>query len=440
MRFMHRHDLLRNMSEVLCVLTTIADPGRGGRRGRWSVQVAGIAACLMAWSTAPALMDRFADAMKCLGRVLPAPSRGHAYNGLFKALARQWRRVEGPLKNDLRRRATELMGRVNDWFILAVDGSKIELPRTRANRRGFGIADNGAGPQAFVTAIVHVLTGLVLDWRIGPARSSERGHLASMIKHLPPRTLLLMDAYYVGYDLWTALIKHQTHWLMRVGANVRLIQDLIPGCVTIDRRAGIVYVWRRPAARSSPDEEPLCLRLIRVGGRKNGIYLLTTVLDPARMSRKRAGELYRMRWGVEVFYRSIKQIMGATKLGSRTPTRARLELNWTIIAAAALALLSAGVLRKRRIDPARWSFAGALRIVRCGLHEELLGSGPRRRGLITRLAEALKDTCKRTSRKRSRHRPRTTSTPARIQPPKIEYATESLRQRARHANPVSLAA
>ena len=155
------------MSELLGSLTAVADPG--ARRGCWSPLVAGLAACLVIFSGAPALMDRFADAMNCLGRVLPASARGRAYNGLFKALARQWRRVEGPLKKDLRRRATELADRVHDWIILAVDGSKFELPRTRANRRGFGIADNGAGPQAFVTAIVHVLTGLVFDWRIGPA-------------------------------------------------------------------------------------------------------------------------------------------------------------------------------------------------------------------------------------------------------------------------------
>lgn len=423
------------MSERLGSLNAVADPGT--RRGCWSPLVAGLAACLVIFSGAPALMDRFADAMKCLGRVLPASARGRAYNGLFKALARQWRRVEGPLKSDLRRRALELIDRMNDWFVLAVDGSKIELPRTRANRRGFGIADNGAGPQAFVTAVVHVLTGLVLDWRIGPARSSERGHLASMIKHLPPRTLLLMDACYVGYDLWTALIKHQTHWLMRVGGNVRLIQDLIPGRVTIDRRAGIVYVWRQHAA---PDEEPLRLRLIRVGGAKRGVYLLTTVLDPTRLSRKRAGELYRMRWGVEIFYRSIKQVMGATKMGSRTPTRARLELNWTIIAAAVLALLSVGVLRKRRIDPARWSFAGSLRVVRHGLREDALGRGPRRRSLVARLARALKDRSHRTSRKRSRHRPPTKNTPPPLRPPTIAAPTPAQKRRARLTNPISLAA
>ena len=73
-----------------------------------------------------------------------------------------------------------------------------------------------------------------------------------------------------------------------------------------------MYLWPL-AARA--DNEPLRPRLMRVGGRKNGIYLLTTVLDPTRLSRKRAGELYRMRRGVEMFYRSIKQIMGKGQNG-----------------------------------------------------------------------------------------------------------------------------
>jgi hypothetical protein len=147
-----------------------------------------------------------------------------------------------------------------------------------------------------------------------------------------------------------------------------------------------------------------------------------------------------MRWGVEVFYRSIKQVMGATKMGSRTLVRARLELNWTIIAAAVLALLSVGVLRKHMIDPARWSFAGALRIVRRGLHEDLIGHGPRHCSLATRLAEAQKDSCQRTSRKRSRYRRPTKNTSPGVQPPNMKRASKSLRQSASHTKPISLAA
>jgi hypothetical protein len=394
-------------------------------------------ACLMAWSSAPALLDRYAEAMTCLGKVLPRSCLGRAYNGLFKALTRQWSSAENPLKLALRKQALHLMDRANGWLVLAVDGSKVELPRTRANRRAFGISDNGMFPQAFVTAIVHAATGLVLDWRIGPARSSERAHLARMVKRLPADTLLLMDGYYVGYELWTALINHATHWMMRVGGNVRLITDLIPGRVTIDRRAGIVYILRNNAPA---DERPMRLRLIRVGHGSRTVYLLTTVLDSTRLSRSAAGELYRMRWGVEVFYRSVKQIMGATKMGSRTPIRARLELNWAMIAASVLTLMSVRTLRQRRIAAKRWSFAGALRVVRVSMREQRIGTGPRRRSIAARLAEAIKDDYQRRTSKRSRHRPRTNNTPKPIKPPKITHATLAFRKRAARTTPIYLAA
>ena len=432
---LNRHDLLRHVSGVLGVLGSVRDPGC--RQGCWSVLIASMTACLMVWSPAPALLDRFAEAMACLGRAVPAARLGRAYNGLFKALARQWRWAEGPLKSELRRRALGLMDRVGGWRVLAVDGSKVELPRTRAHRRVFGIADNGVFPQAFVTAIVHAATGLVWDWRIGPGRSSERAHLARMIPDLPAGALLLMDGYYVGYELWTALIENGTHWMMRVGANVRLISGLFPGRVTIDRRAGIVYVLRNNAPVG---ERPLRLRLIRIGGRSTGVYLLTTVLDATRLSRAQAGVLYRMRWGVEVFYRSVKQIMGAAKMMSRTPRRARLELNWTMTAAAVLTVICVSALRHRRADPGRWSFAGALRVVRAGLREDLAGRGRRRRSIAARLGDALKDNACRKSRKRSRHRPKTTITPKPTSPPVLINATARLCKRAANTTPIALAA
>lgn len=75
------------MSGVLGALGDVGDPGV--RRGCWSVMMTGMVACLMAWSGAPALTDRFAEAMACLGRSVPASLLGRAYNGLFRALGRQ---------------------------------------------------------------------------------------------------------------------------------------------------------------------------------------------------------------------------------------------------------------------------------------------------------------------------------------------------------------
>jgi hypothetical protein len=147
-----------------------------------------------------------------------------------------------------------------------------------------------------------------------------------------------------------------------------------------------------------------------------------------------------MRWGVEVFYGSVKQILGATKMGSRAPGRACLELNWTMVAAAVLALMSVSALRRRRVALGRWSFAGALREARVGLHEDRAGRGPRRRGIAPRLAEALKDDYRRTSRKESRHRPVTKDTPIPIKPPRIIRATPPLLARAARTPLLYLAA
>lgn len=409
----------------------------GRRRGRWTPLAAGLVFCLMGWSSAPTLTDRFADAMDTVGRTLGRRRLGRSYNGLLGALIRQWGGVCGLLRAELRRRALDLMSatrHTGEWLVLAVDGSKVDLPRTRDNLRRYGTADNGAVPQAFVTAIVHALTGLVWDWRIGPARSNERAHLAEMIADLPGHALLLMDGYYVGQELWAALMDRGVHFLMRAGGNVRLIRGLFPGRSSVDERAGIVYVWR-----NAHDEPPVRLRLIRVGSGAKRVYLLTTVLDSTRLSRRLAGSLYRVRWGVELFYRSIKQTLDRAKLGSRAAARVDVELNWTMVAAALLALLATAALRSRGIDPSRWSFAGAWRVVRHAMHE-----GPRpargrhRDGLDLRLARALKDRYRRRRPKASRHNPTTRNTPEPTKPPRLMTAPPRLQRLAAATDPIQI--
>ena len=411
----------------------------GQRRGRWTPLVSALAFCLMAWSSGPTLLDRFAEAMGTLGRAAGRRRLGRSYNGLLGALIRQWGGASGPLRAELRRRAMEMMGaahQAGEWLVLAVDGTKVALPRTGDNLGRFGVADNGVGPQAFVTAIVHALTGLVWSWRIGPARSSERAHLADMVADLPRGALLLMDGYYVGQELWTALIGHGVHFLMRAGGNLRLIQGLIPGRSRVDERAGIVYVWRNGHAA---DEPPMRLRLITVGSRGQRLYLLTTVLESTRLSRRLAGSLYRMRWGVELFYRSIKQTLDRAKLSSRAPLRVEVELNWTMVAAALLALLATAALRSRGLDLSRWSFAGAWRVVRHAMRSGPRTGGARHRhSLDAHLARAVKDRYPRERPKASRHNPRTCNTPALTKPPRVITAPARLQQLAASANPIQL--
>lgn len=414
----YRHPLLAKINPFLRSLDAVADPA--GRRVRWTPRAAGTAAVLMALDPGCSLSVRCEDALACMGGEAALGRVGSTYNGLVKALERHASAALPTLKADLRRRAAAALAgvpKVAGWSLLAVDGTKEDLPRTRSCERAFGIADNGVCPQAFVTAIVEAQSGILWDWRIDRGRASEKRHLEEMVESLPRNALLLGDGNFVGHRLWSALDAAGKHFLVRVGGNVSLIEGLRPGSAT-DRRKDIVYAWPVTQQKRS---SPLRLRLIRVGPRKSPVYLLTNVLDPASLSRRAAGVIYRLRWGVELFYRTLKRTLGYAKLQSRSGVRAEIELEWALIAATIMAFIGAGVLRRRRIDPRRSSPAGLLRVLR-----RWLLRGPRgAEQLDKELAEAVGDGYTRRRPKHSRHRPHTRNTPSplRPKPPKIREAT-----------------
>jgi hypothetical protein len=359
---------------------------------------------------------------------------GRTYTGLQKALERQSGDVPPLLKGTLRSHVIQALGivrRQDRWIVLAVDGSKEELPRTRSNEREFGFSDNGVVPQAFETVVVDVHTGLPWDWRIGLGKDCEKMHLEEMIGGLPDGTLLLADCNFGGYPIWSALDARGLHFLIRVGGNASLITGLFPE-MQIDRRGDIVYAW--PKKRQVTDA-PLRLRLIRVGTKGNPVYLVTNVLEQAKLSKGDAGRIYRKRWGAELFYRTFKRTMGYAKLSSRSGRRARLELEWGLIAATIAILIGIRSLEDRRRNPRWLSAAALLRALRGCLLSGDAGATVRRVAsqLTSALSAAVRDTYTRRSRKQSRSTriTRNTPKPLKLKPPRLRAATPQERLAAR---------
>ena len=149
--------------------------------------------------------------------------------------------------------------------------------------------------------------------------------------------------------------------------------------------------------------------------------LLTNVFDAERLSDETAAILYRMRWGVELFYRSYKQTLRQRKLRSKSPRMARWELHWGMTALLLLGLMSVAAIVGRGRDPLSWSVAQALRVVRQAMRSPRPWRG--RGDLEKRLAEAVKDGYRRQSSKTAHDYPRKKreSPPG---APKIRPATE----------------
>ncbi len=403
------------------------------RQVRWTPRAASLAAVLMALDRGCPLHVRFEDARECMTTDFVRRTRvGHTYNGLVKALERQAGSVLPILKVDLRQQAQERLFRLYDtgkWLLLAVDGSKEDLPRTKDHEEVFGIADNGMVPQVLTTTIVEVQTGLPWDWRIDRGRGSEKDHLLEMASDLPAQALLLGDGNFVGFPIWSRLDRDGKKFLIRVGGNVHLITRLWPDAET--RYDGdIVYVW----PKNRRNESPLMLRLIKVGRGRKAVYLLTNVLDAKQLSRRDAGKIYRKRWGAELFFRSLKRTLGYAKLQSRAGRRARIELEWALITMTIMTMMGIDSVLRRRIDPARLSPAHLIHTLRTFL---LRGAGqsPPNGGVALghALASGLKDNYCRRRPKRSRYRPKTRNTPKPLvlKPPRIRRATTEERDLAK---------
>lgn len=387
---------------------------------RWCERYLTMLMILMAWGINATLADRFDAAREALVKMFPGRRRpGRTYQGMMAALVKVsdplLTKVSDHLRGEVQRVAA---GRwqVHGFVPIGVDGSKVECPMTAANEQAFGCAGKKKSlPQQFVTTLLHLPTGVVWEYTCGPARSSEREHLQQMIPTLPQQTLLIADAGFTGYDLLSGIVQSGQALLIRVGGNVRLLTRL---GYAIEEHDQIVYLWPQERRRSVP---PLVLRrIILLDGRNRRMHLLTSVLDPSRLSDQQAGEFYAMRWGIELYYRTLKQTMQRRKLQGDSPRIAELELRWTIIGLWLLCLVGVGALSRCGKDPRRLSIARLLRIVRAAMKNP--SRRHRRNGLECAAARACIDSYQRTSGKKARHWPRKKRSPT-LGQPKARMAT-----------------
>jgi hypothetical protein len=418
-------DLLRQALHWFCNSDSFSELIRHGNVS-WSAMQLVTLAVLWAWSDRSTLTAAFTDAkdlaLKMFGDVAVT-----TYQGMIGALRSYTAPLLALFWQHLHARMEQAAGehwQIGLWLALAVDGSRFTTPRTAKNERAFAIKNYGHGrkakerkkwknkkrrskkisepvkPQIWLTLIWHMGLKLPWSWRTGPSTASERGHLLEMLEtqEFPENTLFCGDAGFVGYDFWNTIHSRRLHFLVRVGANVRLLKRL----GTVRQRGGRVYLWPDKIARRG--QPPLELRLIEFHGARAPVFLVTNVLSESDLSQRHAAQLYRLRWGIELQFRALKQTFGRTKLRSRTPENALVELHWSI---AGLTLVQLFAIKEQITvgsPPAQSSVALALATI-----QEIVRHWSREvhepRAFIRRLQEATKDEYTRHSKKRARYQP-----------------------------------
>ena len=389
------------------------------RTKRWDFHHLILVLLAMTWSLGDSTAERFAMARGIVAICRPKRRRaGATAQGFQKALVRLPMRPLVALATAVRHRFATRLGDdlVTDGFIpLGGDGSRLECPRNDELLARMGQAGKtDSPPSLWVTALVHLTTGVPWSWRLGKGTASERDHLRWLLATLPKRALIIADAGFNGYDLAAAILAAEGSFLIRMSSSVRLF---VSEPVTAERfRQGLVTYW--PLEARQKQRPPLRLRLIRVRGRRKAggkgpgadVWLLTNVLDPKRLSVKQASRFYKMRWENEGLFRTYKRTLAKVHLVGRTVRAVHREAYGSLLACQLLLAQGAWAVRQRRgTTTAVATPCSARQAVRVIRQELAAVMKPDRRATYReRLGRCIRERRERTSRKQKREWPRRT--------------------------------
>jgi hypothetical protein len=378
------------------------------------------------------LTERWSQATALLSIWFPDAFLGHSYQSFIKALARWTPSLIEAIRQHFRRKIL-LLDLAADTLagnhVIAIDGTKVDVPWSDHNHRKLGegtVSLDGrlrrrarrarrrsakrarpseVRPQLLMTLGWDVRSGLPFSWRIGATTESERDHARQMMGDFPKNSLLVMDAGFTGYDFWEEILNAGHRFVVRIGSNVKLLKKL---GWKVKTSGDFVYLW--PAAQQRERRAPLVLRLISFQTAKSRIWVGTSVRSSAELSDRHVAAVYRARWGIEGWFRSLKQTFGRRKMHSKTASHAICELHWSIVGLAIVQLHGVEALLKSDQDPHQLSEAQAIRAV-CAtlLHGDV--TVKTKHTLQRRLERAVLDDYKRTAPKSARHpHPRKNST------------------------------
>ena len=316
------------------------------RNPRWDLQPLVLVMMAMTWAAGDSQAEKFEKARGFYVACHQARKRpGKTLQGFQKALGRvplcQLRALAAGVRQEIHARLGARRF-VDGFEPMGCDGSRIECPRTTELERRLGKAGkNDSAATVWLTAFVHLPTGLLWSWRLGPGTAAEQVHLRFLLSTLSPQAMIVCDAAYMGFELVGAILSSHRSFLFRMSSRVDLYT--LEKVDLQDWTEGPVLYWPKFAQRKGL--APIQCRLIRVPAKakaktkgkaksavKRDVWLLTDVLDPARLSVATAAKFYRWRWRNEGLFRTYKRTINKLKLSGRTVRQVHREAELSLLA------------------------------------------------------------------------------------------------------------
>lgn len=210
------------------------------------------------------------------------------------------------------------------FYLFAVDGSTIQVPKTKKNEDTFGLCRNQhhtrADAMAQISILYDLLEDILIDGAIQKYHYAERKMALEHLEYmeatgLSSNAVLLFDRGYPSYDFYRHISEHGYFYVMRVQEQIKNITQLEKNDTITE------YV---PSYRKT--EPPVKIRVIHVildDGTDE--CLVTNLFDPSITVDMFKG-LYFLRWGIESKYNELKNQLEVEEFNGATPISVEQEL------------------------------------------------------------------------------------------------------------------
>lgn len=253
--------------------------------------------------------------------------------------------------------------------VMAVDGTVLDVPDSKANARVFGYPSSRRGTQAAfpkvrLVMLVEAGTHLIVDALMCPYRIGERVRVKKLLRKVTQGMLLMWDRGLHSYAMVNATQARGCYYLGRIPANVKFEVETV-----LDD--GSYLSWIYPDAKSKrKGGTKLKVRVIEytidAEAGQQSYRLITSLMDISVFPALLLAAEYHQRWEIENTIDELKTHLNGRKTPIRSlkPREVVQEIYGWLLGHYAVRHLMFTAAQQAGISPLRLGFTGTLKVLR----------------------------------------------------------------------------